>query len=190
MVKVRGQNSNRNTVKQTAQNGPKHDDDAAGITSLVPGVENSRLRNSYELPCAILLLQQVAYELIPADQEHFESLAWACMIARWHHWSHNAFTCHVFAVCLTIFPFVLRPRTLTIGFYGKKKLYPIRAYWSAVFLSKKRIKWKWRTVFILLVLSSFPLNLSFVECLCTVKEFNVRRRKISYFSAQNLSYGI
>ena len=74
-MKVRGQNWNRNTVKQTAENGQKIsvDDDAAGFeefcmlwlpwathrkewlqmavwtatraASLVPGVKNSRLRN-------------------------------------------------------------------------------------------------------------------------------------------------
>ena len=49
-MKVRGQNSNRNMVKQTAENGQKilRDDDAAGITSLPPGVKNSRLRNGLE----------------------------------------------------------------------------------------------------------------------------------------------
>ena len=37
MVKVRGQNSNRNTVKQTAKNGQKMsgDKDAAGVTSFL-----------------------------------------------------------------------------------------------------------------------------------------------------------
>ena len=47
MVNVRGQNLNRNMVKQTAENGQKilGDEDAAGIASLVPGAKNSRLRN-------------------------------------------------------------------------------------------------------------------------------------------------
>ena len=49
MVKVRGQNSNRKMVEQTAENGQKiSDDDAAGITSLVPGVKNSRMRSGLE----------------------------------------------------------------------------------------------------------------------------------------------
>ena len=30
-----------------------------------------------------------AYEVIPADHEHFELLAWPCMITRWHHWRHK-----------------------------------------------------------------------------------------------------
>ena len=50
MVKVRGQNSNKNTVKQTAENGQiiSGDEDALGITSLMPGVKNLRLRNGFE----------------------------------------------------------------------------------------------------------------------------------------------
>ena len=45
----------------------------------------------------------------------------------WHHDVTNARTCQFFAVCLTVFLFEFRPRTFTIGFYGKK-LYHIRAY--------------------------------------------------------------
>ena len=50
MVKVRVQNSNRNTVKQTAENCQKISDDDIGacLTSLVPGVKNSRLQNGLE----------------------------------------------------------------------------------------------------------------------------------------------
>ena len=50
MVKVGGQNSNRNTVKETAENGPRilGYDDAAYIASLVPGVKNSRLPILFE----------------------------------------------------------------------------------------------------------------------------------------------
>ena len=57
MVKVRGQNSNRNKIKQTAENGQKilDDKDAAGIMSLIPGfkirvsgmVLNSTGRNGF-----------------------------------------------------------------------------------------------------------------------------------------------
>ena len=39
----------------------------------------------------------------------------------------NARTCPFFAVYLTIFSFEFRPRTLTVGFYGKI-IYQIRAY--------------------------------------------------------------
>ena len=38
----------------------------------------------------------------------------------WHHDVTNARTCQFSAVCLTVFPFEVRPRTFTIGFYGKK----------------------------------------------------------------------
>ena len=53
-MKIRDQNSNRNTVKQTAENAQKvsGDEDAAGITSLVPGVKNSRLRTGLEVDWA------------------------------------------------------------------------------------------------------------------------------------------
>ena len=54
MVKVQGQNLNRNTVNQAAENGQKisGDNDAAGSMSLVPGVKNSRLRNGLEFDWA------------------------------------------------------------------------------------------------------------------------------------------
>ena len=53
-MKVRGQNSNRNTVKQAVKNGQKilGDDDVAGVTSLAPGVKNSRLWNGLEFDWA------------------------------------------------------------------------------------------------------------------------------------------
>ena len=225
MVKVRGQSSNSNTVKQTAENGQNisGDGDAAGVTLLVSGIMNSRLRNGLEFdklyrkvvyksrglyalfqlfgassiqvrllfkgglyakswvcksrksglahvkwkwnltlwlfhnyfkckqtlgmrkavrfsptsttqgrffsscgfyrsaanvqfefggsaasirvqllikcgfytrrygiqPAVIGLLWQVAYELIPADHEHFTLLTWPCMMARWHHWCNK-----------------------------------------------------------------------------------------------------
>ena len=40
----------------------------------------------------------------------------------WHHDVTNARTCQFFAVCLTVFPFEFRPRTFTIGFYGKNSI--------------------------------------------------------------------
>ena len=50
MVKVRGQNSNENTVKQTDENGQKisGDEYTVVITSLMQGIKNSRLRNGLE----------------------------------------------------------------------------------------------------------------------------------------------
>ena len=49
-MKVRGQNSNRNTVEQAVENWPKISGgkDAADITSLVTGVKNLRLRNGLQ----------------------------------------------------------------------------------------------------------------------------------------------
>ena len=54
MLKVQGQNSDRNTVKQMAENSQKvsGDDDATGIASLVPDVKDSRLRNGLEFDLA------------------------------------------------------------------------------------------------------------------------------------------
>ena len=53
------------------------------------------------------------------------------MIARWHQCgtmtSQMLARASFSAVCLTVLPFEFRPRTFTIGFYGKK-LYHIRAY--------------------------------------------------------------
>ena len=40
----------------------------------------------------------------------------------WHHDVTNPRTCQFSAVCLTVFPFEFRPRTFTIGFYGKKSI--------------------------------------------------------------------
>ena len=64
--------------------------------------------------------------LIPADHEYLDSVAWPChdceVAPVWHHDVINARTCQFFAVCLTVFPFEFRPRTFTIGFYGKNSI--------------------------------------------------------------------
>ena len=48
------------------------------------------------------------------------------MIARWHQCgtttSQMLARASFSAVCLTVFPFEFRPRTFTIGFYGKKSI--------------------------------------------------------------------
>ena len=46
-MEVQCQNSNQSTVKQTAKNGHRSHvtNAAAGVTSLVPGINNSRPRN-------------------------------------------------------------------------------------------------------------------------------------------------
>ena len=64
--------------------------------------------------------------LIPADHEYLDSVAWPChdceVAPVWHHDVTNAGTCQFSAVCLTVFPFEFRPRTFTIGFYGKNSI--------------------------------------------------------------------
>ena len=77
MVKVRGQNSNRNMVKKAVENGQKiSSEEDAAVMSLVPGVKNSSLQNGLEFDRAYLGLQwQVAHGVTPTDHENFESLA-------------------------------------------------------------------------------------------------------------------
>ena len=64
--------------------------------------------------------------LIPADHEYLDSVAWPChdceVAPVWHHDVTNRRTCQFSAVCLTVFPFEFRPRTFTIGFYGKNSI--------------------------------------------------------------------
>ena len=64
--------------------------------------------------------------LIPADHEYLDSVAWPChdceVAPVWHHDVTNARTCQFSAVCLTVFLFEFRPRTFTIGFYGKNSI--------------------------------------------------------------------
>ena len=64
--------------------------------------------------------------LIPADHEYLDSVAWPChdceVAPVWHHDVTNPRTCQFSAVCLTVFPFEFRPRTFTIGFYGKNSI--------------------------------------------------------------------
>ena len=65
-------------------------------------------------------------ELIPADHEYLDSVAWPChdceVAPVWHHDVTNARACQFSTVCLTVFPFEFRPRTFTIGFYGKNSI--------------------------------------------------------------------
>ena len=64
--------------------------------------------------------------LIPADHEYLDSVAWPChdceVAPVWYHDVTNPRTCQFSAVCLTVFPFEFRPRTFTIGFYGKNSI--------------------------------------------------------------------
>ena len=130
MVKVRGQNSNRNTVEQTAENGQKisGDDDAAGIASWCQAsrmqgcriVLNSTGRNMFSTGVGV---------------RNDSGWSWTFRIARVtlhdcevaplvpQKLAHAIF----FAVCLIVFQYEIWRRTLTIEFYGKK-VYQIRAY--------------------------------------------------------------
>ena len=64
--------------------------------------------------------------LIPADHEYLDSVVWPChdceVAPVWHHDVTNPRTCQFSAICLTVFPFHFRPRTFTIGFYGKNSI--------------------------------------------------------------------
>ena len=64
--------------------------------------------------------------LIPADHEYLDSVAWPChdceVAPVWHHDVTMLARASFSAVCLTVFPFEFRPRTFTIGFYGKNSI--------------------------------------------------------------------
>ena len=132
MVKVEGQNSNRNTAKQTVENGQKELGWRRRDRYYVTGTRLKKFEAAewcWIQPGKIGWLWHVAHEVIPAQLEHFESLTWPCMI-RWHHWRHKR--PHVpFLFSLFVWPssrsFEFQPRTFTIEFYGKK-IYQIRAY--------------------------------------------------------------
>ena len=89
---------------------------------------------SWIRPDIMGLLQQVANELIPADHEHFESLVWPCMTARWHHWRHKHSYVPFFRCLIDCLPV----RSLTSGLHHKilwKEIYQTRAYDFGVQLS-------------------------------------------------------
>ena len=144
MVKVQGQNSNRNVVKWTAKNGQKvsDDKDAAGNTSLVPGVKSSKLRTQSGLEFDQAYAYWVYYGRSPTK--------WFRLIMNMHMLNHSRVLawlrggttdmtnirspfCQFFflAVCLTTFPFEFQPRTFTIKFF-KEKNYQIRAMTSCL----------------------------------------------------------
>ena len=64
--------------------------------------------------------------LIPADHEYLDSVAWPChdceVAPVWHHDVTNARTCQFFRRLYDRLPFEFRPRTFTIGFYGKNSI--------------------------------------------------------------------
>ena len=90
----------------------------ASVTSPVPGVENSTVRNRFT--------KAGRPRSDSADHEHFKSLTWPCLMAMWHHWRYKLPHMPFFAVCLTDFPLEFRPWTFTNGFFGK--IYLTRVY--------------------------------------------------------------
>ena len=125
MVKVRGQKFEQEQGQTDGWKWPKNlgwrqhgqycingarcqEFEAAELSWIRPGVLGS--------------LRWVAYELIPDDHKHVESLACPCIFARWHHWRHKCSHVPFFCVCLTFFPFEFFPRTFTIGSCEKKSI--------------------------------------------------------------------
>ena len=91
MVKVRNQSSNRNTVKQTPWKWPKNLGWPRRGRHYITGAGRQEFEapeRSWIRPSVIGSERQIIY-VFPADHEHFELLAWPCMIARWHHWRHK-----------------------------------------------------------------------------------------------------
>ena len=139
IVKVRGQNSDRNAVKHTAQNWPKYlgfDEDAAGVMSLVPGFENSRLWNDVEFDPALKVYDIRCpgkwFRLKMNISNRSRDLAWS------QGGTHDvtAGSTYCFSViCLNIFPFEFWPRTgFIVKFYGKKLIGSEIMNWSVVAL--------------------------------------------------------
>ena len=123
MVKVRGRNSNRNTVKQVTEKGQKFsgDDDAAGIASWC---QASSIRG-----CGIVLKLTGRDTFSTAGRvRSYSGWSWTFQIA--HVSLHDCKVAplvpqssHVpffFALCLTVFQLVIWHWTFTIGFYRKK----------------------------------------------------------------------
>ena len=125
MVKVWGQNSNSNTVKQMAENGQNilGVDAAASIESLVPGIKNSRLWNGLEFHRA----QYVYYGR--SRTNWFRMIMNILNCSRDLVWrrggtmtSQELARAIFFDVCLTTFQFKFWRRTFIIGFYRKKSI--------------------------------------------------------------------
>ena len=147
MVKVRGQNLNRNTVKHTAEKSQKisGDDDGGYYVTGARRQEFVAVEWSWNQPG---ILRQIAYELNLADNEHFESLAWPCMMARWYHWHHNACTFHFFAVHLAGSHFNLEPSPSDSTEKGKRLSYVLEVVmiWRSVFLQSPEDRSNFRAV--------------------------------------------
>ena len=101
------------------------------VRSSVTGLRHDDERDDDRSHCRVSIMSSLDvgwFRLITNILIQSRDLA---MIARWHQCgtmtSQMLARASFSAVCLTVFPFEFRPRTFTIGFYGKK-LYHIRAY--------------------------------------------------------------
>ena len=95
------------------------------VRSMVTGLHSSRWWARWRSQSSSCQHHVITWRgLIPA--EYLDSVAWPChdceVAPVWHHDVTNAGTCLFSAVCLTVFPFEFRPRTFTIGFYGKNSI--------------------------------------------------------------------
>ena len=93
---------------------------ARGITSLAPGVKILRLRSNLRdrVRLGIVgILWPVAYEVLPADHDHFKSLATSCMMERCHHIPHKGSQVPHFRCWFDSLPFRISTRLFTIRFH-------------------------------------------------------------------------
>ena len=96
------------------------------VRSIVTGLCHDDERDDDRSHRRVSIMSSLDAGLIPADHEYLDSVAWPChdceVAPVWHHDVTNPRTCQFSAVCLTVFPFEFRPRTFTIGFYGKNSI--------------------------------------------------------------------
>ena len=83
-----------------------------------------------EMTIAVIVVSASCHHLTRADSGLITNILIQsrdlAMIARWHQCgtmtSQMLARAQFSAVCLTVFPFEFRPRTFTIGFYGKNSI--------------------------------------------------------------------
>ena len=76
--------------RKTAHLSTSHSPECVRPSGTIPTQNGTGKRcNWFIRPSVIRKLRQVTHKLIPADHEHFESLTWPWMFARWHHWCHK-----------------------------------------------------------------------------------------------------
>ena len=167
LIEPDGESANSKFEQEHSQTGPKMAKNLTWqrlFTSLVPGVKNSLLPNGLEQ------LRQVTLKGILADHEHFESLAWLCMISMCHYWRHKCSPVP-FSRCLLNISrsfFWSWPRAFIIRFC--EKIYQTRAYPSGVmFLCKWRC---FNQAFL-----KTPLAIGFTVCLAKSLLYVQWRRK-------------